>query len=196
MHPLTAAHRRQLLGLRANVLRELRLLWRTFDPADRRSWPRFVALATPLLQKHHGGAVALGSRYYGALRTAALGLGANPNEVTLPPIELSPEHVAASLAATGLAGTYSALRAGKTLAAALDNGYVRAGMSASRLVLSGSRTAVTKAAAGDARNRGWVRATGGKACSWCSARSGVVMTSAEVFQAHDGCSCAAQPVWT
>lgn len=196
MHPLTAAHRRQLIALRSVMLRELRLVWGTVDLRDRRTWERFVKLATPLLQRHHAGAVALGARYYGALRTAQLGLDVAPNEVTLPPIALDAQHVERSMSATGTAGTYRALRAGKPEQAALDTGYVLAGLAATRLVLNGSRDAVTKAAAGDGRSTGWVRATGGKACAWCRERSGVRMNSAEVFQAHDGCGCAAEPVWT
>lgn len=193
MHRLTAAHRRQLLALQAVTLTQLRLLWPRFDPDKPETWARFALPAAVLLRANHGAAQALGTRYYERLREAR-GVRAQ-NDTTAPAAGLSDQHVAASLAATGLAGTYLALRRGQPAAAALANGYVRVSRSASRLVLNGSRDAILAASRADASSHGWVRHTGGKPCSWCSARSGVHMTSSEVFQAHDGCSCVAEPEW-
>lgn len=193
MHPLTVSYRRQLLGLRAATLRDLRLLWPAFDPDRPETWARFARPAAVLLQSRHRAAQALGVRYFEQMREAD-GVP-TPNEVTLPPLDLDETHVARSMAATGLAGTYGALKAGKPREAALENGYVRAGLSAGRLVLSGATAAVLAATRGDARARGWVRATGSKPCDWCRGKSGTVMSSGEVFQAHDGCSCSAEPTW-
>lgn len=195
MDALTAAHRRQLIALRARTITELRLLWPAFDPNRPETWDRFAVPAATLLGMRHAAARALGVRYYTALRVAKLGLEAPVNEVTLPAAVLSETQVARSMAATGLAGTFLALRSGKPLAAALDNGFARTAMAGSRLVLNGSRDAVRAAAQADGRASGWIRQTGGKPCSWCASKEGVHMTSAEVFQAHDGCSCVAEPAW-
>lgn len=195
MNALTSAHRRQVLGLTAVTIRDLRLLWQAFDPNDRTTWDRFALPATTLIRAQQQVAVALGSRYYTALRAKA-GHGLTPNEVTLRPIELEPERVQASMTATGLAGTYGALGAGKPMAAALDNGFVRVAMAAHRMVASGSRDAVAAAVRSDAQARGWTRQAGGSPCSWCAERDGVRMTNDEVFQAHDGCSCVAEPAWS
>jgi hypothetical protein len=183
-----------MLGLRAQVIRDLANVWPLFDPDDPRSWERFAAAAATLLGERHGAAVALGARYYERLRVKRLPFAA-PNEVTLPAIVLDAEHVGKSMAATGLVGTTLALTRGLDKTNARRNGFVRASMAASRLVLNGSRQAVIAAAAGDGRATGWTRVTGGKPCSWCASKSGVQMTSGEVFQAHDGCSCAAEPTW-
>lgn len=193
MHRLTAAHRRQLLTLQAVTLTQLRLLWPRFDPDKPETWARFALPAAVLLQVNHRAAQALGTRYYERLREAK-GVRVQ-NDTTAPAVGLSDQHVAASLAATGLAGTYLALKRGETVAAALDNGYVRASRSASRLVLNGSRDSILAASRADASSKGWVRQTGGKPCSWCAEHAGVHMTSSEVFQAHDGCSCVAEPTW-
>lgn len=193
MHRLTAAHRRQLLALRAATIRDLRLLWLGFDPNDPDSWERFARPAAILLTAQHAEARRLGIRYYERLREAHN--VRHINEVTLPPMDLPAEQVTRSMAATGLAGTFLALRAGKPMQAALDNGFVRASMAAGRLTLKGSRDAITAAAGSDAAADGWIRQTGAKPCSWCQGKSGIHMTSSEVFQAHDGCSCVAEPTW-
>lgn len=191
----SARHRLEQLAVRSALLRDLLRLWPLFEPTDFATWDRFVPAAAVLVRSRHRDSAGVALRYLADFRrlegvTAPL----EPVLADPPPEAVTRE----ALRATGLMGTLNARRAGLSLAAAAANGFVRVSGSATRLVLAGGRDTILSTLQDDTAKPGWQRVTGGRACDFCRmlAGRGAVYGAATVhFQAHDHCSCMAEPAY-
>lgn len=190
---LTQVHRSAQLTLRAAVIRDLLLLWRSFDPADPDSYAEFAQLAGILIRLRYADSVGLASAYYRQFLQAE---GIASRVLPLPAPPLDDAQINAALFATGFAGTRRALRLGFPVRAARDQGFVLASGAASRLVLNGGRDTITGTVATDGLVTGWQRVTSGDPCAFCAmlaSRGPVYRESTVGFSAHDHCSCYPEP---
>lgn len=194
---LSVRHRAAQVALRAALVRDLTRLWPMFDPTDFGTFDSFASLAATLIAVRHRDSAGLAAAYYQAFRTLELGSLA-PVQVTIPD---PPDAAVTSdaLRATGLLGVLSARRAGKPLEVARQNGFVRLAGSATSLALAGGRDTITRAVQSDPAEPRWQRITAGDACAFCRmlASRGADYGSERTadFQAHDHCSCQAEPAF-
>ncbi|GAA3223212.1 hypothetical protein [Actinocorallia longicatena] len=193
---LTQQHRTQQLAVRAAMLRDLALLWPTWETGNISEFGQFISLAETLLGARQQESAGLAATYYRAFRRAAGVTGAA--EPKLAERLLSVD-VSAALRATGLAGTLRALRAGQPPQAAARTGFSLLAGSAIRLTLSGGRATIEASVQADPKARGWARVTSGSPCDFCAmlASRGAVFKSERTagFEAHDNCACTAQPIF-
>lgn len=192
---LTITHRRQQLALQAQTIRDLLALWPAWNPRDQASWDRFVVLATTLVRLRNGQSAGLAAGYFDRFRVAE-GIGAGGRVLLAEP---PPEaQIVRSLTQTGLVGTLRALSVGQTPEAALRNGFTRLAGAAGRHVLDGGRVTLIRSAGTDRTSGGWARVTSGSPCYFCAmlaSRGPVFSSDAADFEAHDHCSCTAEPVY-
>jgi hypothetical protein len=185
---LTAQYRAGQVGLKAQMVRDAQRLWAVWKGTSKEEWDLMVSLAVPLIQARYRVSAGSSARYFETL--SALETGRK-----LPaalPAPLDEGFIANTLAATALVSVYNGRRAGLTMAAAKQVGFVRMAGSASRLALMGGREAITGAAR--AAKVGYERITSGAACEFCAGLEGE-HSSAEAFPAHDHCSCVAAPTF-
>lgn len=190
---LTAQHYRLQLAVKATVLRDMTRLWPMFDPTDFGTFAGFSKLASTLVINGRQTSAGVAARY---LEGFAIAEGKPRLRVTVP--ELLDRDVAAeSLRATGLVGVLNARRGGFTLEAAKRVGFVRLAGSAASLVLGGGRQTIVdsvKASQGVSR---WQRVTSDDPCAFCAmlASRGPDFGEGADFEAHDHCSCTAEPAY-
>lgn len=189
---LTVQHRQTQLRLRARALQDYQRIWPLWQ-GDPRTFNRLVEASVPLVRAHHRVSAAVAAAYYDSFRRAEQADGdATPR--LAPPVEV--ERVIASLYVTGRVATGKAILAGQSPQAAMQTAFVRTSGALSRHVLSGGRDTLILSAAEDRAAQGWARVTGGEPCGFCAmlASRGPVYSEDTVdFQAHDHCSCSAEP---
>lgn len=191
---LTLAHRRGQLQIRAQALRDFVRLWPIWQ-GDHASFSRLVAATLPLVGVYRGLSSSLGVSYYEAFRAAHQVPGV-PTPRTAP--ELNIEQVTASLEVTGEAMTRKAIAAGFSPQAAMQTALVRTSGAVGRHVLAGGRSSVVLSTHADGRSRGWQRIVGDGACDFCSMladRGAAYSEESAGFEAHDHCSCSAEPAY-
>jgi hypothetical protein len=171
-------------------VRDAAVLWRLFSPEEQASWPRMVALAAVAVQARHRMSAGLAAAYYGGFTLAEVGVAETP----LLAQPLPEERIVASLTATGLVGTIRALSVGQSPQAALQNGFVRFQGSFSRLALTGGRETLLATTKASPRANGYTRIVGGGACAFCADLAGEA-SAPDAFQAHDNCTCTAEPTF-
>lgn len=193
---LTRAHQRQQLALRAATLRDLALLWPTWETGNISEFGAFIQLAEVLLNARHQDSAGLAARYFGAFRQAeGIGGAAVPKlAARLPLLD-----IAANLRATALAGTLRALRAGFSSQAASRAGFVQAAGSAGRMVMMGGRDTIVNSVKADRRAEAWIRVPSGSPCAFCRTLAGrgpeYKSERSASFKAHDHCACGAEPFY-
>lgn len=188
----TLAYRRQLLAIRAQLIRRLAALWPALDPE--RLDDTFLAWVTAAAQEvltHRSTAAVVATQYLQAERSAQ-GIPGEAVVLMAPPLAFAA--VAKSLAVTGPAFVKRAMANGVPLPQAMEKAFGSTTAAASRHVLDGGRQTVTASTRADPRGRGWQRVNGSPDCKWCAERVGVLMTD-ERFSGHDHCSCSAVPVY-
>jgi len=195
---LTESHRVTQARLNAAVVTAARPLWRLLDP-DRleETTGDWIAAVVRLVTAHHSTSAALARRYWRAYRIAEIG---QPPVGTLDRPGINVEAVATSLAVTGPVRIRRAARTGRDVTRATRIAEASSAAAAGRHVLSGGRDTVIRAVRTDRRALGWARATSGDPCAFCAllAGRGPVFGSEDsaAFQAHDRCSCTAEPVYS
>lgn len=193
---LTQQHRTQQLAIRASMLRDLALLWPTWETGNISEFGAFISLAEVLLGARQQESAGLAATYYRAFRRAEGVPGAAEPKLA---DRLLAGDIAGALRATGLSGTLRALRAGQSKQAAARTGFALLAGSATRLTLSGGRNTIEASVRADPRARGFARVTSSSACNFCAmvASRGAAFKSDRTagFEAHDNCGCSAQPVF-
>lgn len=191
---LAQQHRRQQIAVRAVTLRQVLSIWPAFDITDiDRTWPAVQSALTALVWLRHRDSAAVAARYYRQARSAAGVTGSAPIQIATPP---PVEQLAVSLTHVGPVGAKKLLAAGRKDTAAQT--LVKVSGTVSRLVLNGGRETLTNTIATDRRARGYERVTSGNACDFCSmlaSRGAVYGEESGSFEAHDHCSCTAEPVF-
>lgn len=170
--------------------------WRLVDSTDLDgSFPRWLRVSETIIRSQAAQSARLSAGYYSAFRSLELG---EPLPVD-PVVDLSADTIAANMRVTGPGAVKRAMRV-NPVERAMEIGRAMSARSASRLALSGGRGTIETAIASDRECIGYARATGGVACAFCSmlASRGVAYKTRESarFQAHDGCNCTAEPVYS
>ncbi|MFV0315453.1 MAG: hypothetical protein ACK5O2_00630 [Microthrixaceae bacterium] len=194
---LTEAHRLAQARLGASTVAQLLDAWSILDPASLdESTVRWLRVAIPIVERQRTRSALLAANYARTFRAMELGTLAGAPSV---PIALGdPAAIATSLTVTGPVKVKQALAAGRTQAMAMDMGAAQSASAGMRQAMAGGRQQVTEMVRQDPRSSGYARVTSGNACAFCvtlSARGAVYGRDGADFQAHDHCSCAAEPTY-
>jgi hypothetical protein len=146
------------------------------------------------VQTRYAQSAALSGRYYDRLAAVEAGASDRRAQAARQALTLEPAHIEASLTATGLVGVVVARSHGLSEAKAMESGFVRFSGGLSRLALNGGRDALVSSVKASRIARGWTRVTSGSPCSFCKGLAGQPDTP-DGFQAHDHCSCTAEPTF-
>lgn len=191
---LTERHRQAQLAVRAGALRDYGLLWPVWT-GDEESFQRLLLAALPLVRAYHRLSSSVAATYFTAFRDAERAGGDATPRVADP---LPDSQVLGTLHVTGIDMTRRALLAGAAPEAAMRTALVRTSGTVTRLTLQGGRDTVIRSVGGDGRAQGWARVTSGRPCAFCAmlaSRGPVYSADAADFEAHDHCSCGAEPVY-
>lgn len=196
---LTEAHRRAQLQLGARTVDQMRAAWRLLDFTDLdASMPSWLRVAMPIIRSQHATSSTLAANYYATFRSLELGIGTPSFAPSLAP-GLDDAAMRVSLQVTGPSTVKRATMRGKTAAQAMQLGETRSASAAMRQALAGGRTTLIRSIRSDRSALGFARATSGKACAFCAmlaSRGPVYSKDSAEFEAHDGCSCTAEPVFS
>ena len=193
----TEAHRLAQTRLGADTVSYISDLWELIDPADLDATvARWLRAALPYVRSQHDASARLAAAYLRTFRSIEA-----PDATPLrlpPPPTFNPAQAATSLTVTGPVTVRTATGAGQTIDAASDAGLSASARAAMRLALNGGRRAIVNGANADPDAQGWARATSGNPCAFCdmlASRGPVYSEETGDFEAHDGCSCTAEPVY-
>lgn len=195
---LTESHRLAQARLGRSVVRQMAGLWSLIDPADLDGTvERWLRLAVPVVERNHGQSARLAAAYLRTFRTI--------EAPDLPPFRLPPPpafvpaQTTTSLTVTGPVVVRASTAAGAAIQSASDAGLAQSAAAAMRLTLNGGRDTIVGAVNADPDAQGWARATSGNPCAFCAmlASRGPAYSEETVgFEAHDGCGCTAEPVYS
>lgn len=195
---LTEAHRLAQARLGADTANRILATFGLLDGTDLDgSFDRWLRVALPIIQARRSTSATLAANYLTTFRTLELGMAAprvTPTLADAAPVDA----VTTSLVVTGPAAIKSAIARGISLPAAIQTAQTTAARAGMRHALNGGRETITATTRADPRARGWARVTSAKACDFCSmlaGRGAVYGEATADFQAHDGCSCSAEPVY-
>lgn len=189
---LTSRHHAAQQTLRARTLRDFTRLWPLWS-GDEASFRRLLTASLPLVRVHHQLSSATAGAYYERFRRAEQ----VARSVTVRPASLPDEKaITGTLFVTGQQMTRDAIAAGQSPDQAMRTALVRTSGSVTRLTSNGGRDTLLQTTSADPEANGWVRVTSGDPCAFCAliASRGPVFSESSVdFQAHDHCSCFAEP---
>lgn len=195
---LTEAHRLAQARLGAQTAAQILSTWRLVDPAALdatvEAWLR---VAVPIIGAQRTTSARLAANYLTAFRALELGRSARPIVARLAE-DLDARQAATSLTVTGPARVKAATGRGVALATASTLGQTGSARSSMRLALDGGRSTISATVAADPQALGWARATSGSPCAFCAmlaSRGPAYSEETVAFEAHDGCSCGAEPVY-
>lgn len=196
---LTEAHRLAQARIGAQTVQQMLAAWPLLDPSDLDgTFQRWLRVVYPLIEAQRSTSARLAANYLITYRSLELGVAASPVTPTLA-APAAPEAVSTSMLVTGPASIRSAVAAGTQFARAVDTARNTAARAGLRHALAGGRDTITGTVARDRQAHGWARATSGNPCAFCAmlASRGPVYReqSSADFQAHDGCSCGAEPIY-
>jgi hypothetical protein len=161
---LTDAHRAAQLAARAGSLQGLLRLWALVDVENLPGTINAFAQAAALLAGEGFDQSAAAAANYYALFRRVEGVGA----IAVPRASRLPaEIMIGQLRGSALKGIIDGRKAGMTLQAAKQQGFVRVAGELTKLVLAGGRMTITGAVQHDRRALGWARSTSGEPCTFC-----------------------------
>lgn len=190
---LTAQHRQAQLQVQARALRDYTLIWALWNGEDDESFNQMLTVAYPLIQTYHSLSAAVASAYYTAFRNAEKPGGSPTPRLAELPDERT---VRGTLFLTGREMQRRAVLAGKSPEKAREAALVRTSGTTSRFVLNGGRQTLVRSAAADKQAGSWTRVTANEPCVFCrllASRGPVYSEDTVDFDAHDHCSCTAEP---
>lgn len=194
---LTESHRLAQNRLGAATVARLLEVWPLLDAADLdASTQRWLRVAVPLVQQQRRLSATLAADYLRTFRAIELGTLSGLPRVAIGAAD--PAVLATSLTVTGPVKVKQALAAGRTEVAAMDLGAAQSSGSGMRHAMSGGRDHIAELVRRDPRAIGYARVTSGNACAFCvtlSSRGAVYGKDSADFEAHDHCSCGAEPVY-
>lgn len=192
--PLTQRHRAQQITVQRATVREVATVWPALDWANLDgSFPSLAAKVAPIVSVNRRTSSALASTYTRVLRAKRVRGSVVP--ILAPPIDA--EQLAISLRATSLAALKASAAQGVPADRALAFALSQTAGAMSRLVLEAGRFTVTQTAVADPACEGWQRVGVGE-CDFCQmllGRGAVYSEATAAFEAHDHCSCSAEPVY-
>lgn len=195
---LTEAHRLAQARLGAQVVAQLAAVFPLLDPEDiDATVERWLTAATSVIRSGRTTSARLAATYLTTFRALELGIDAGPFVPTLAETVES-ARVETSLIVTGPAAILAGSARLRPLRTVVDIARSQSSAAGMRHVLNGGRDTVLQSTDGDRKALGWARATSGRACSFCAllaSRGAVYKADTVDFQAHDHCSCSAEPVY-
>jgi len=193
---LTEAHRVAQTRVGLQTVQQLVPLWRLLDPSavddTLAGWLRAVV---PVVRRQNEVSAGLAANYYRLFRAAEVG---SPFAASVT-LTADAERVVASMSATGPARLKAATGRGVLLDEAADLAFSASSSAAQRLALDGGRSTLIRAVDQDRAALGYQRVASGDPCHFCLmllSRGPVYGSEASAgFEAHDRCSCTAEPVF-
>lgn len=176
-------------------MRDMLRLWpalRFTDVAG--TYPAWFVGVSTLVARNRAATTLLAGQYLEAFHTTA---GAGTGLVVVPAEAAPLAQVAISMRVTSTIAYGKGRQAGLTGPEAAANALVRASGAATRLVLDAGRDTVRQTTVADPKCIGWRRVGRGR-CDFCRmliGRGAVYRESTAQFQAHDHCTCSAEPVY-
>ncbi len=195
--PLSEAHRLAQVRLGAVTAAAVVEVWPLLDPRNLdATFRRWLTAVTPIVTANRIVSTRLAANYLTAHRTNLLGAGAEP----FTPVaagRVDPDRLRTSLVVTGPVSIRSAMTRGVTVERAADIAAANTARAAMRHALDGGRESILATIKADPRASGFERTTSGNACDYCTGLAGITSRVEETisFEAHDGCSCSAAPVY-
>lgn len=194
---LTEAHRLAQARLGVKTSAQLVDAWSLIDPVDLDGTvERWMRTATQLVGAQRAESARLAAGYLDAFRRLELKKAKALDLVVAE--RLDAQQALTSLTVTGPVRVKAATARGVALDVASDLGMVGSAQAGMRLALDGGRSTIVDTLRGDPQAHGWARATSGSPCAFCAmlASRGPAYSEESVsFEAHDGCSCFAEPVY-
>lgn len=195
---LTEGHRLAQLRLGASTVRLMRSTWPLLDPTDLDGTvERWLRVTVPLIDRQARQSTLLAGQYVQAFRTLEVGVDPGYAPVLAPPPDRNA--VTTSLTVTGPVRIREQMTRLIPLAQAAriaESAMAAAGM---RHALNGGRDTIIGSTRADRLALGWVRVVSGNPCAFClmlASRGPVYRAETAGFQAHDSCSCSAEPVYS
>ena len=194
---LTEAHRLGQSRIAARSVQDMLAAWSLIDPNRLDvTTPNWLRVALPLLQNRRRASAALAADYLRAHRLLELGTVVDFSPLLATQLDVTA--ATTSLTVTGPVSLKRAMTAGVDLAKAIDTAQANTSRSGMRHVLDGGRETIAKTVEADRYAIGYQRVGSGKTCKFCSmliGRGAVYSGATAHFDAHDGCSCSAEPVY-
>lgn len=148
-----------------------------------------------------GPARALSAQTAGAYFTTFRHLEAGQAKPFRPELAdpVDPETLKISMRVTGPVAVKTGIGNGSDLADAAANAFTMSAGAAVRHALAGGRETISESVAADPKALGWARVASGSACAFCAmlaSRGPVYSENAVDFEAHDHCTCSAEPFYS
>jgi len=193
---LTEAHRLAQARVGVQTVQQMVPLWSLLDPtAVDDTLARWLRAVVPVVRRQNEVSAQLAANYYRLFRQAEIGAPFTPSVV----LTAEAERVVASMSATGPARLKAATGRGLFLDEATDLALSTSSSAAQRLALDGGRSTLIRAIDTDSSALGYQRVASGDPCHFCLmllSRGPVYGSEASAgFEAHDRCSCTAEPVF-
>lgn len=173
-------------------------VWPLLDPNQLdATFARWLTAVTAVAGQQRARSAQTASAYLDMVRQLELGPAEPAFEVVLAD-ELNMEALTTSMTVTVIASIRAAIGRGVLFDQAVDTAQGRSAASGMRYALGGGRDTITQTIQADPRAIGYERVTGGNSCAFCQmlADRGAVYGEASAdFEAHDGCTCGAEPVY-
>lgn len=196
MNPITAAHRKVLLSLRARTVKDLARLWSALDLRRlERTWPVLEAALVSVIERRGKQAADLGAAYYEAHRKAL----AIPGTPTPAVAEASLDQIVNGLRFNGPVNAGQQLASGREIEDVTETTLTRLTGASTNYVNNFSRESIFASLRADDQAVMWQRVSGGGACAFCAmlvSRGPVYVEESAQFDSHRACMCSAEPVYT
>lgn len=192
---LTEAQRVAQLHLGVQTVAAMRALFALLDPTDLDgTFERWLTAALPVLQAQRQTSIQLAAAYVSNFKRLEVG---RPVSVQLAdPIDI--RAATTSLLVTGPYRLKKNVGEGALLTRAMSIAEASSSSAAMRHVLNGGRETIAQTVADDKDALGWARVASGDPCAFCAmltSRGPVYSEESIDFEAHDHCSCTAEPVY-
>ncbi|MFF0588404.1 hypothetical protein ACFYWD_20805 [Streptomyces sp. NPDC003781] len=194
-------YRSAQIGLTRLLVRDIRGLRRLIMPSRlRQSMPDWLAAMQAVIDQYSFASAALGAEFYDAQRDAAGVPGVFTASVTDPPPEGKTEASLrwATKDVWEREPDVATEAQSQPLDVRLEQAAKKAEAVAQKLVADTGRSTVLEAVRQDPQATAWARTAALGACAFCrllAARGAVFKRDTVGFRAHDGCHCAATPVF-
>lgn len=194
---LTEGHRLAQARIAARTVQLVRASWALLDPGDLDgSVGRWLDVTVPLVVRQRRQSVRLAGRYLQAFRAIEAGLTDRWVPVLDVPDEL--DAIITSLTVTGPVAIKQQVAKLVPAETASSAAQAKAAAAAMRHALNGGRESIIRSVRADTKALGWARVVSGRPCAFCAmlaSRGPVYRAETVGFQAHDNCSCSAEPVY-
>lgn len=190
---LTHAHRLAQIRLAGLTIVQLRAIFKLLDPkAVDATFDQWLLAAMPIIDGQRDASSRLAAAYVQEFKELEVGRTAAP--ITLAG-RASRRALTTSLMVTGPIAIKLATKRGLPIERAADLAEGRAAAAGMRYVLDAGRETIAAMVKRDDDARGFERVASAGACQFCAGLAGATFMEGDVFQAHDGCSCTAEPVY-